>query len=127
MQTENFSGKWQSGDKMITLSVALFVFEEDGIHYAYLPSMDLTGYGKTPKEARESLKIVLDEFFRYTINKNTFFAELEKMGWKIRSKHKPMTPPRISDLINENDQLKDIVDSKQYTSSSYQINVPVYA
>lgn len=92
-----------------------------------MPSFDLTGYGNTEDEAKESLTVVLDEFLRYTLNKNTLFIEMQRLGWKIKSKKKPMYAPQMSDLINTNEQLKDIVNSKQYTTSNYQVNVPAFA
>ncbi len=102
-------------------------FEEKSIYYAYIPSFDLTGYGKTEGKAKESLKIVLDEFIRYTLNKNTLFIEMQRLGWKIKSKKKPMYAPQMSDLINTNEQLKEIINYKQYTTSNYQVNVPAFS
>jgi hypothetical protein len=127
MQEANLSGEKKFGTKFIKVSLQVLVFEEDKIHYAYMPSFDLTGYGNTEDEAKESLTIVLDEFLRYTLNKNTLFVEMQRLGWKIKSKKRPMYAPQMSDLININDQLKDIVNSKQYTTSNYQVNVPAFA
>ena len=127
MQQANLSGGKKFGNNFITISLQVLFFEEENIHYAYMPSFDLTGYGNTEKEAKESLTIVLDEFLRYTLNKNTLFIEMQRLGWKIKSKKKPMYAPQMSDLINTNDQLKDIVNSKQYTTSNYQVNVPAFA
>lgn len=127
MQEANLSGEKKFGTKSIKVSLQVLFFEEDNIHYAYMPSFDLTGYGNTEDEAKESLTIVLDEFLRYTLNKNTLFIEMQRLGWKIKSKKKPMYAPQMSDLINTNDQLKDIVNSKQYTTSNYQVNVPAFA
>jgi len=127
MQEAKLSGQKKFGDKYIKLNVPVVFFEEDDIYYAYMPSMDLTGYGKTEEEARESLTVVLDEFLRYTLNKNTFLIELQRLGWKIKSKKKPMTAPSMSDLININEQLRDIVNSKHYSTSNYQVNVPAFA
>lgn len=92
-----------------------------------MPSFDLMGYGNTEEEAKKSLTVVLDEFLRYTLNKNTLFIEMQRLGWKIKNKKKPMYAPQMSDLININEQLKDIVNSKQYTTSNYQVNIPSFA
>ena len=109
------------------VDLQVLIFEEDNIHYAYMPSFDLMGYGDTEENAKESLTVVLDEFLRYTLNKNTLFIEMQRLGWKIRSKQKPMYAPQMSEMINMNEQLKDIVNSKQYTSSNYQVNIPALA
>jgi hypothetical protein len=127
MQEANLFGEKKFGTKFIKVSLQVLFFEEDKIHYAYMPSFDLTGYGNTEDEAKESLTVVLDEFLRYTLNKNTLFIEMQRLGWRIKSKKKPMYAPKMSDLINTNDQLKDIVNSKQYTTSNYQVNVPAFA
>lgn len=127
MQQGNLKGEKKFGIKSVKVDLQVLFFEEDNIHYAYMPSFDLTGYGNTEEEAKESLTVVLDEFLRYTLNKNTLFIEMQRLGWKIKSKTRPMYAPQMSDLINTNEQLKDIVNSKQYTTSNYQVNVPAFA
>ena len=127
MQQGNLKGEKQFGTKSVKVDLQVLIFEEDNIHYAYMPSFDLMGYGDTEENAKESLTVVLDEFLRYTLNKNTLFIEMQRLGWKIRSKQKPMYAPQMSEMINMNEQLKDIVNSKQYTSSNYQVNIPALA
>ncbi|MEI9933761.1 MAG: hypothetical protein WDM71_02675 [Ferruginibacter sp.] len=104
MQKGHISGEKKFGSKNIKVNLQVLFFDEDGIYYAYMPSLDLTGYGNTEEEANKSLAVVLDEFLRYTLNKNTFIIELKRLGWKIKSKNKPMSAPQMSDLINTNDQ-----------------------
>jgi hypothetical protein len=84
----------------------------------------LTGYGETAEEAKESLTIILDEFLRYTSDKKTLLIEMQRLGWDIKDKKKSMRAPQISDMINSNEQLKEIINSKQYTASNYQTNIP---
>jgi predicted RNase H-like HicB family nuclease len=124
MQEINLSEekKYRSNSTKVNLQV--LNFEEDKIYFAYMPSFDLTGYGETEEEAKESLTIVLDEFLRYTLNKKTLFIEMQRLGWNIKDKKKPLRAPQISDLINSNEQLKKIVNTKQYTASNYQTNIP---
>ena len=127
MQQANLSGEKDFGNRRVSINTQVFLFEEDNVYFAYNPALDLTGYGNDANEALGSLTVVLDEFLRYTLNKNTFFLELQRLGWKIKSKKKQMSAPQMSDMINTNDQLKDIVNSKQYTTSNFLINVPVFA
>lgn len=127
MQEEKISDEFQFGGKSLTVNLKVLFFEEDNIHFAFVPSLDLTGYGNTAKEARESLSIVLDEFLRYTLEKGTFFLELQRMGWDVKNKKKPMMPPEMSDLININEQLKDIINHKQFTTSNYPVKLPAIA
>lgn len=127
MQEANLSGENIFGKKSVKIDLQVLFFEEDNLFYAYMPSFDLTGYGNTDQEAKESLKIVLDEFIRYTLNKNTLFIEMQRLGWKMESTKKLMHAPQMSDLIKSNDQLKEIINYKQYSTSSYQVNVPTLA
>jgi hypothetical protein len=127
MQEAKFSGEFKQGGKSLSLNLKVIFFEEDKIFFSYLPSLDLTGYGNTNAEALESLNIVLDEFLRYSIEKNTFFIELQRLGWNINNKKKLMMPPEMSELININEQLKDIIDHKQFSTSNYPVNLPSFA
>jgi len=127
MQKVNLSGEKKIGGKSIKVNLKVLLFQEDNIYFAYMPSLDLTGYGNTAVEAKASLTIVLDEFLKYTLHKNTFFIELQRLGWKIKSKKKPMSAPQLSDLINTNEQLKEIINYKQPSISDYQVNVPAFA
>lgn len=127
MQQANLSGEKDFGNRRVSINTQVFLFEEDNVYFAYNPALDLTGYGNDANEALGSLTVVLDEFLRYTLNKNTFFLELQRLGWKIKSKKKQMSAPQMSDMINTNDQLKDIVNSKQYTTSNFLVNVPAFA
>lgn len=127
MQNLKISGNKQFGKNSINFELPLFLFEEDNVWFAYLPSLDLNGYGETEVEAKESLNIVLDEFLRYTLNKDTLLSEMKRLGWQIKSKKKPMHAPAISDLISTNEQLREIINYKEYSTSHYQVNVPAFA
>lgn len=59
--------------------------KEEGINYIYSPALDLTGYGKNVKEAKESFEVTLKEFIDYTDNKKTIFDELEHLGWLVNN------------------------------------------
>ena len=123
----NLSGEKNIGSKNIKVNVQVIFFKEDKTHFAYIPSFDLTGYGKTDKSAMDSLTVTLDEFLRYTTNKNTLLLELKRLGWKIRSRKKPMVAPQMSDLINTSEQLREIVNYKNFTTSEFPVNVPAFA
>lgn len=127
MPETNLFGETKYGSNSGKVNLQVLVFEEENVYFAYMPSLDLTGYGKTEEEAKESLTIVLDEFLKYTLDKNTLFIEMQRLGWKIKSKEKPMYAPPMSDLINSNEQLKEIVNSKEYITLNYQVDLPAFA
>lgn len=124
---DQFSGNYtnQAGGGL-TCSLTVIAFQEDGIHFVYAPAMDLTGYGNTIEEARASFEQTLEQFVNYSMNKQTFFVELKKLGWKI-SKKKASIPPSLVDMINKNEYLAKIFEEKQYTKFNKDINLPVYA
>ncbi len=96
MQQVNLKAEKNIGTKSIKVDLQVLFFEEDNIHFAYMPSFDLTGYGNTVEECKESLTVVVDEFLRYTLKKNTLFIEMQRLGWKIKSKKNPMNAARFS-------------------------------
>ncbi|MBN9351779.1 MAG: hypothetical protein J0H55_13950 [Chitinophagaceae bacterium] len=127
MENLQLKGEKKFGSTRVKVNVQVFLFMEDDIWYAYLPALDINGYGNNENEAKESLKIAINEFIRYTLNKKTFFDELKRLGWVIKKSKKSFIAPKISDLINENEELKEIVDSRSYKSDDYQVRVPVLA
>ncbi len=127
MQETNLSEEKKYGNNSLKVNLQVWVFEEEKVYFTYMPSLDSTGYGKTEEEAKESLTIVLDEFLRYTLDKNTLYIEMQRLGWKIKSKKKPIHAPQMSDLINTNEQLKEIVNSRQYTTLNYKVDIPAFA
>jgi hypothetical protein len=127
MQQGMLNGQKKFDSDYIKVNLQVLFFQEEGIHYAYMPSLDLTGYGHSKKEASASLTIVFEEFLRYTLKKKTLLTELQRLGWKLKSKTKPMLAPRMSDLIKSNEQLKEIINSKNFSSSSYPVQLPAVA
>ena len=43
----------------------LIVFKEDNVFIIHSPLLDISGYGYTKDEAKESFNITLEEFLRY--------------------------------------------------------------
>jgi len=62
------------------LSLVSFA-DDDSIHFVYCPALDITGYGHTDSEAKESFEKTLELYLNYTINKGTFAADLKEHGW----------------------------------------------
>ncbi len=122
-------GSWSDSNsrKKVTVNVPVLFFEEDKISYAFIPSLDLIGYGYSIEEAEVSLKTVLSEFLTYTVHKKTLFSELKRLGWKVRKAKKNFIAPTISDQISINDQLRDIIDNKEYRASQLSFNIPAHA
>ncbi len=127
MNPGTLKGAQQFGSKYVQADLQVFYFEEEGIQYAYLPSLDLTGYGNTELEAKESLKIVFEEFLRYTLARNTLLLEMKRLGWNLKNKKRPVFAATVSEMIQTNEQLKEIINSRKFSASSIGVHVPVFA
>lgn len=106
-------------NKKYQVGLSLIEFEEDNAIIIYSPALDLSGYGYSQSEAKESFTIALQEFFRYTTNKKTLDKVLKDLGWAIKgTKNKPkFNPPKDSDLVTLNPLYNEIVNSKSYKVS----------
>lgn len=106
------NGKYRVG-------LSLVEFKEDEITIIYSPALDLSGYGQSEIDAKNSFSEALHEFFRYTNNKKTLDKVLKKLGWSIKgSKKKPkFNPPKDSELVKSNPLYNEIVNKKDYKVS----------
>jgi len=59
-------------------------FKEGDSHIIYLPSLQLSSYGDTIKEANEMMKISLKEFSESLLemNENKIHSILKQLGWE---------------------------------------------
>jgi len=73
-------GTFKTKKAKVEVQVPVFEFTEDDVEIIYCPSLDLSGYGKTLKEAEDSFEIVLGEFLDYTTIKGTLVKELKSLG-----------------------------------------------
>ncbi len=103
------------------------IFEEEGSTIAYIPVLDLSGYGNGENEAVDSLKVVLDNYFSYTTKKKTLMADLKKHGWGIKKTSKPFVAPEITDILNKNKYLHEIINTRPYKMDRMSVNIPDYA
>ena len=113
----------KQGDATYDIKVSVVQFIKDDIVIVYCPSLDLSGYGNSDFEARESFKTVLLEYIRYASEKGTLDEDLQDHGWvRLRTKTPSMTPPAMTDLLATNENFRRIFN----TQSSYQkYDIPV--
>lgn len=119
MKAQQFNGCYQMKEGTgINVSLSIFFYQEDGIHYAYCAALDILGYGNSEEEAKQSFEIMLDETLKYTISNGILTALLESLGWQKRQ------PPKTSALIARSRELADIVDNKAYKTILENITLP---
>lgn len=123
MDKKQAKAKYSDGRQNVELNLAIFLWQEESICYVYAPALDLTGYGLTKEEARESFETVLNEFIVYTHRKKTIFKELENLGWAVNKKKKRIVSPDFEDLLSENEHFNHLFKSKDLVRDSSNINL----
>ena len=99
----------------LELNLSLLEFKENDTFIVYCPALDLSGYDTTRKGARKSFEVTLDEFIRYTVNKNTFVDELKSLGWQVNKRKKRFKQPDFSKLLRSKTYLNEVVNHKEFT------------
>jgi len=108
------------------LQLSLVSFEDDDhVHYVYCPALDLTGYGYTDSEAKISFEKTLELYMDYTINKETFAADLIAHGWNLHKK-KFISPP-FGEMLKQNKDFENIVEKRNFTKFTHELEIPDYA
>ena len=110
----------------VNVKLSLIEFEEDGFFFVYSPALDLTGYGKTHEEARDSYNVAMEEFIKYTTNKKTIAEVLANLGWNV-SKKKRISAPSLSELLQSRVYLEEIFTEKQFRKTDEEVNIPSFA
>lgn len=129
MSKLNFKGSIANKNQLHTFQLSLFSFMDDGCRIIYSPALDLSGYGKTETEAKESFKIAFSAFVEYTSNKNSLLNELKRLGWQVSNtklkKNKPIEAPVLAKLLESNDYLATIFDTKNFKKYNEFVELPV--
>jgi len=119
-----FEGSIKQGRNLIQLTLDIIIFKEDESTIVYCPPLDLAGYGTSETGARKSFKTVLSEYFRYTLNKATLREDLQRMGWKVKSTRKPMTPPSLDKILRNNENFNRIFNNFDFKKTVTQVEIP---
>jgi hypothetical protein len=123
MAKAQFKGIFNQGEFTITISLSLYLWEEQGITFIYSPALDITGYGNSEEEAKKSFQITLDEFVDYTHKKKTIFDELEGLGWTVNRKKKRVHAPDLEELRTDNVTFRDLLKKSNVRSESKNIEL----
>ena len=68
MTSEN---KITNDGSSLTVKLDVYLFLDEGTYIAYSPTLDLSGYGETEEDAKESFSIVIEEYISYGLaNRN---------------------------------------------------------
>lgn len=124
-KTGTYSGQVNQSQTLVKIKLPFISFKESDFFIIYCPALDISGYGLTEKEAEESFTITLNEYIKYTLNKKTFFSDLERLGWKVfKNKRKPLLPPEMTTLLNENDNFSRIFNHHSFRKFNKMVSIP---
>jgi hypothetical protein len=108
MAKAKFTGTYNTKYYRVDVGLNMLIWEADGIFYCYSPALDLTGYGKTKEDAKQSFEDTMDEFITYAHNKRTIFDELEKLGWTVNKKKRRVSAPSEQQMLEDNETYKEL-------------------
>lgn len=115
----NFVNKISNDGSSLNVTVDVYLFKDGDSYISYSPALDLSGYGATEQEAKESFSIVIDEYISYGVSNGTLIKDLRAHGWKIRSfKQRKISAPSFDTLLQGNDMFRDILQNKEYRKVS---------
>lgn len=118
--------KSSQGEIKVNLLIVSFT-DENNIRFVYSPHLDLTGYGNTLSEAKESFEIAFADFIQYTINKKTLGKVLTALGWNVKGslkRPKKVVAPSIKTIIGENDYVSEIFDKYRVNTYHQEVGIP---
>jgi hypothetical protein len=117
--------KYDDGKHIVKIGLTLILWKENEIYFQYSPQLDLTGYGKSANEAQSSFEQTLKDFIDYTLNKDTLFDELERLGWTTNKKKKRLRAPEEEQLLEDNETYKDLLNMPGTTRSTTSLAIPL--
>ena len=114
----------------IKAKILLFHFADNQkVHFIYSPQLDITGYGYSQEEAKQSFQVAFEDFIDYTIKKGTLGSVLNKLGWKQQkgSLKKPLKSfvPSITTVIANKKYVADIFDKYPLNSYHQEVELPI--
>ena len=126
-----FEGDYRNNVGFVKVRLLLFSFrDENKVNFIYSPHLDLTGYGKTITEAKESFNIVFEDFIDYTFKKKTLSKVMTRLGWQVKgssAKPKKMIAPSITSIIKENEYVSEIFDKYPVRTFHQEVGLPAMA
>lgn len=81
----------------ISLSIPIQIFPEDKFWIAYCPILEISGYGDSEEQAKESFEVSLKIFIDETVKKGTLEKILLDLGWSLSKFPKASyKPPKLA-------------------------------
>jgi hypothetical protein len=123
-----FEGDYRNTAGFVKVRLLLFSFkDENKVNIIYSPHLDLSGYGKTIIDAKESFNIAFEDFIDYTFKKKTLSKVMSRLGWQVKgssAKPKKMVAPSITSIISENEYISEIFDKYPVRTFHQEVGLP---
>ena len=125
-----FEGGYENQAGSVNVMLLLFHFEDENrVHFIYSPHLDLTGYGENEEEAKNSFKVVFEDFIDYTLKKETLSKVLSSLGWELKgnaAKNKKVLAPSITMIIKDNEYVAEIFDKYPVNTYHQAVGLPSF-
>jgi len=87
--------------KSVEVKVDVLLIKEGAFFVAFCPSLNISSYGDTDKDAKKAFDEALHIFITETDKKGNLEKELLKNGWILQQQPKPLyKPPSLSIFPN---------------------------
>jgi hypothetical protein len=97
----NMTNNIKTTQNTCELNVEVYFVKEDEYTTAYCPALEVSGYGLTEEEARESFDVALKIFLEETNKRGTFEKYLLAHGWTLQQQPEFIyTPPKETGLAS---------------------------
>jgi len=125
-----FEGDYKKKAGSVKVLLLLLHFEDENkFHFIYSPHLDLTGYGNTMEEAKDSFSIVFEDFVDYTLKKETLSKVLTSLGWELKGlepRSKKILAPSIRSIITNNEYVSEIFDKYPVNTYHQEVGLPSF-
>ena len=128
MSQLNFSGRLDYKDKSVSVKLGMYLFREGKSFIVYCPAFDLSAYGDTEEQAKQSFTDTFQITLKYMLNKNTVKEDLINHGWQIKSvKQKKIKAPSLETMLKNNDSFRELLEKKEYKTYRQTVGIPEFA
>lgn len=92
--------------------------DERSCFHAYIPALDVSGYGPGRQEAKQSLQIMMNFYFERALRSGQLVEDLQRYGWV-------MDPPVMYPPVFRHTDMTDVFDCIRSGTGIYHISCTV--
>ena len=91
--------KTDGSDNILELKLSVLVFQEGDYYVAFCPSLNLSSYGDSIKDAKDGFDEAMGIYLDYCKENGTLHQDLVKNGWVFSlENNKKVEPPSMVEL-----------------------------